>query len=118
MKNEEISKQFKTMGNLLIGQSVFAVVFLLLLFRSESIESSENLYIVGSMIQLIFFTAYVNWWFVTGQLFSNSSQETDLGIKNFSALNKPQNHNINLKFIQKVFIIIAFLILVILYWTY
>lgn len=117
MKYEKISNQFKTMGYLLIAQVAFAIMFFFLFNKSESIESIEQMYIVGSIIQILFFALYVNWWFVMSELFLNSSQETDLGKKPFSALNKQKSDNKNQEITIQRIIMIAFLILVILYLT-
>jgi cytochrome bd-type quinol oxidase subunit 2 len=103
MKNENISKKFKEMGNLLIGQALFVIILVLLISSSESTKDIEILYTVGSLIQIIFFTAYVNWWFVTGDLFLNSEQNIDLSD------NKKENKSQSM--FVKIFAIIVLIIL-------
>jgi Na+/H+ antiporter NhaD/arsenite permease-like protein len=78
MQNDKIRNQFKTMGNLIIAQTIFAVIMVYSLSKCESLKDIDNLYIVGSVIQIVFFIAYVNWWFVTGELFSNTEKDTNL----------------------------------------
>ena len=79
MKFKQISRQFKNMGNSIILNVAFVLIFSFLFSNGKSSEELQNFYLFGSIIQVAFFLWYINWWFATAKLFSDLEEETDSG---------------------------------------
>ena len=79
MKFKQISRQFKNMGNSIILNVAFVLIFSFLFSNGKSSEKIQNFYLFGSIIQVAFFLWYINWWFATAKLFSDLEEETDSG---------------------------------------
>ena len=79
MKFKQISRQFKNMGNSIILNVAFVLIFSFLFSNGKSSEKIQNFYLFGSIIQVAFFLWYINWWFATAKLFSDFEEETDSG---------------------------------------
>ena len=79
MKFKQISRQFKNMGNSIILNVAFVLIFSFLFSNGKSSEKIQNFYLFGSIIQVAFFLWYINLWFATAKLISDLEEETDSG---------------------------------------
>lgn len=81
MKFKQISRQFKNMGNSIILNVAFVLIFSFIFSNVKSVEKLQNFYLFGSIIQVAFFLWYINWWFATAKLFSDLEQETSTEVE-------------------------------------